>query len=97
MEIAAVWPIVENLEGVNHLTMKPTKLNTFQKGFMDIEEARKLEKDGKLQMMAGLDVKSLIQEGDNAPLKKAPAKKKAAAKKKSSYNTKVMTPDGNTD
>ena len=92
-ELAAVWPLVENLDGVNNLTMKPIKLNTFQKGFMDLDEARKLQDDGKLQLMAGLDMQSLKQEGDNAHLKVEPSKAKVKPKAKIKYTTKIVTPD----
>ena len=68
-DLCAVWPIVEGLEGVDHLTNKTVKLNTFQKGFMYRTKAEKSQDEGKLQMMVGLDMKSLIHPGDNAHLK----------------------------
>jgi len=105
-ELASVWPLVEGLKGINNLTSKSCKLYPFQKGYMDLEEAKELQADGKLQLMAGLDLQSLIQEGDNAPIKPAikpkpnrrpPVKKQTTAKKQDSknskYDTKVMTPD----
>lgn len=103
-ELAAVWPLVEGLNGVNHLTSKPCKLYPFQKGFMDLDKAKKIQEEGKLQLMAGLDLQSLKQEGDNAHLKIKPVPRakgkpapKAKAKQKSEYNTKVMTPDTGSD
>lgn len=101
-ELAAVWPLVEGLNGVNHLTSKKCKLYPFQKGFMDLDEAKKLQDDGKLQLMAGLDLQSLKQEGDNAHLKvvlkpKAKPVPKRKPKSKSEYKTKVMTPDTGSD
>lgn len=109
-ELASVWPLVEGLDGgVNNLTGKSAKLYPFQKGYMDLEDAKELQDDGKLQLMAGLDLQSLKQEGDNAhlkpvvkpPQKRKPVQKKQAAKKQdpknAKYNTKVMTPDTGSD
>ena len=89
MDLAAVWPLVEGLKGINRFTNSTVTLNTFQKGFMEIEEAKKLDAKGDLQMMVGLDMQSLKHPGDNAALKK-PALKKQAPKKKSTYETKVV-------
>ena len=100
MELASVWPLKEGLKGVNHLTGDVVILNPFQKGFMDLEEAKKLQDQGKLQLMAGLDIQSLKQPGDNPMLKKnqdAADDLKAelaqeSTKKKRTYKTKVVTP-----
>ena len=102
MELASVWPLKEGLKGVNHLTGDVVTLNPFQKGFMDLEEAEKLQNKGELQMMVGLDMQSLKQPGDNPLLKKdikaeelakelAEEPAKTTAKKKT-YKTKVVTP-----
>ena len=87
MELASVWPLVEGLKGVDRFTGDEITLNTFQKGFMDIEEAKKLDASGDLQMMVGLDMQSLKHRGDNPGIKKVP---KAPPKKKSTYKTKVV-------
>ena len=91
MELAAVWPLVEGLKGVNRFTNDTITLNTYQKGFMELEEAKELDASGDLQMMVGLDMQSLKMPGDNAALKKVP---KAPPKKKSTYKTKVVEAEG---
>ena len=105
MELASVWPLEEGLKGINRFTNDVVILNTYQKGFMYLEDAKKLQDQGKLQLMVGLDMQSLKQPGDNPLLKKdlkaealakelaeGPATKQTAVKKKSTYKTKVVTP-----
>ena len=95
MELASVWPLVEGLKGINRFTNEVITLGTYQKGFMDIDEAKKLDASGDLQMMVGLDMQSLKMPGDNAHLKKMQKEeKKAPPKKKSTYKTKVVQAEG---
>jgi len=59
LELVSVWTLVEGLKGKCIRTGEVTTLTPFTKGYMEHSKAKKLEKDGKLQLMVGLRVQDL--------------------------------------
>ena len=69
-ELTAVWPLIGGLVGIHPLTMSPTELAPFAKGWMDHPDALVAREAGDVQIMIEESPQTLRVPGVEPPPKK---------------------------
>ena len=68
-ELTAVWPLIEGLTGIHPLSMTPTPLTPFAKGWMDHPDALAARDQGDVQIMIEETPQTLHLPGVASPRK----------------------------